>query len=387
MSHVIVAWSIACSVAMTSSAAVAGRQHHESDDQNEEPGNRHDNKKRFDFAVIGDTGYGAQEADYVNGLISELSAAKLEFVMHVGDFKAPVAAQPCTDAFYLAVRNQFNLLTHPFIYTPGDNEWIDCPVSGPPGSIAEERLAALRRIFFPGVDGDPLYSLGQRPMRLESQSADAAHATFRENTRWELGEIMFLTVNVPDTDNQGTTRCLQYDASNTCVRTGIDDTEWAARTSANVDWINQAFDEAIAEDMKGIVVGTQVNFIGGFTPTRYSPTSPRYKAVLAAIKAGAKRFGGQVLLVHGDTHTPRIDQPYNGIQSPEVAPGVFAGLPLADVRENLTRIEVYGSTAASRAGVSPQQWFRVSVDPSTRRVFTIVPGELERRDRDGDDDE
>jgi len=349
--------------------------------------NKHDNKKKFDFALIGDTGYGLTEHEFFNVLVSELSENKLEFVMHVGDFKVGTSVQPCTDSLFSTVRDQMNASKHPFIFTPGDNEWIDCPASGPPGSIAEERLAALRTIFFPGVGSEPLFSLGQRRMLLDTQSAVPEHATFRENTRWTFGQIMFAMVNVPDTDNQGTTRCLEFNAANACVRTGIDDSEWVARTAANVAWLNQAFDEAIAKDMKGIVVGTQANFIGYFLPTRFLLSSPRYKAVLEAVKSGARRFGGQVLLVHGDTHTPRIDQPYNGNQAPEVAPNTSAMLQTTDVIENLTRVEVYGSTMATRTGVSPQSWLRVSVNPSTARVFTIFKGEPDTRDEHDDDDD
>jgi hypothetical protein len=312
--------------------------------------------------------------------MAELSDAKLEFVMHLGDFKLPVAVQPCTEAFFVGVRDAFNALTHPLIFTPGDNEWVDCTFSGPAGSIAENDLAMLRIIFFPGVGNDPLYSMGQRQMLLESQSAEPQHATFRENTRWVFGEIMFVMVNVPDTDNQGVVRCLQFDASNMCLRTGIDDTEWKARTAANVDWLNKTFDKAIAQDLKGIVIGTQANFIGNFAPTHYIPNSPRYVAVLEAIKAGAKRFGGQVLLAHGDTHQPRVDQPYNGNTNPEQAVGGAVQLTPDKVIDNLTRVEVYGSTQSTKAGLAPLRWFRVSVDPSTARVFTIVPGEPERND-------
>jgi len=375
MSRIFLTCSIACLGALTSGAAFADNDEFD-----------HPEKKKFDFALIGDTGYSPNEFQAVFGLIDEISRAKVEFALHLGDIKGqalPTDVRPCTDEVFTAIHDQLDALAHPLIYTPGDNEWTDCPFAGPPGVIAEERLGALRRIFFPGVGSDPLYSLGQRRMLLNSQSADPAHATFRENTRWQFGEIMFVMVNVPESDNQGVTRCLQFNPSNVCVRTGIDDTEWETRTAANVAWLNLAFDLAIQQEMKGIVVGTQANFIGRFYPSRFDPASPRYKAVLAAIKAGARRFGGQVLFVHGDTHTPRIDQPYNGNMFPEVALGSTGNFLSSDqVIENLTRVEVYGSTAPTRAGASPQKWFRVSVDPRSRRVFTIVPGYPESRDRE-----
>jgi len=359
MSRIVVAWSasILLAVSLATAAAENGRE---------------SNKKKFEFALIGDTGYTPLEADLVTGLIHEMSGEKLELVVHVGDFMGVMASVPCTDAKFLAVRDQFDQSAHPFIYTPGDNEWVDCQFIGP--VLPVERLEALRRIFFPGAGTDPLFSLGQRRMLLESQSADPEHSKFRENKRWTVGEIMFVTVNVPDTDNQGVTRCLEFDSSNTCVRTGIDDSEWQERTPANVAWLNRAYDLAIAQNMKGLVVIAHATIIGGFTPTRFHPASPRYKAVLNVVTSRTKEFGGQVLLAHGDTHTFRVDQPYSGLFSPNVAPGVQQQMQPHEVIENLTRVEVYGSTIARRAGLSPQEWVRVTVDSDTVNVFTIQRG-------------
>jgi hypothetical protein len=365
--------ALACTLLVSAipSGATAGA---ENGDNSRDGKFEHHNKQKFEFALIGDTGYSAQEADFVTGLIQELSDEKLELVVHVGDFKGQGTAQPCTDASYLAIHDQFDQSAHPFIYTPGDNEWVDCQFAGPAGVLPVERLEALRRIFFPGIGTDPLFSLGQRRMLLESQSADPAHSKFRENTRWTVGEIMFVTVNVPDSDNQGVTRCLEFSPFNICVRTGIDNSEWLERTPANVAWLNRAYDLAIAQDMKGLVVILQANVIGGFLPTRYDPRSPRFQAIVDTLTSRSTQFGGQVLLAHGDTHTFRVDQPFNGNLYPNVIPGTQQFILPSQVVENLTRVEVYGSTAARRLGSSPQEWVRVTVDSDSANVFKIQRG-------------
>ena len=61
-----------------------------------------------------------------------------------------------------------------------------------------------------------------------------------------------------------------------------------------------------------------------------------------------------MLLVHGDGHTYRIDQPLTD-------PLTFDKLP------NFTRVEVFGSPVVN--------WVRVDVRPDTERVFTISPGQ------------
>lgn len=331
------------------------------------------NKKKFEFALIGDTGYSALEAEKVTVLIQELSTQKLEFVVHVGDIKSQGTAQPCTDERFEALRTQLDASAHPLVYTPGDNEWVDCQFGGP-GVLPAERLETLRRIFFPGQGNDPLFSLGQRRIPLESQSADPAHWKFRENTRWTVGEVMFVTLNVPDTDNLDVLRCLEYDSSNNCLRTGIDNSEWSERSPANVAWLNHAFDVAAEQNMKGLMVILQANIIGGFLPTRFDPRSLRFQAVLETLKARTKQFPGEVVLAHGDTHTFRVDQPYTSFNSTNVIPGTLAASSPSELIENLTRVETYGSSAATRLGSAPLKWVRVTVDPDNPNVFTFQPG-------------
>ena len=61
-----------------------------------------------------------------------------------------------------------------------------------------ERLAKLRTVFFPGD-----HTLGQRTFSLtrQSQGADPTFAKYRENVRWDLGGVTFVTLHVTGSNN------------------------------------------------------------------------------------------------------------------------------------------------------------------------------------------
>jgi len=63
-------------------------------------------------------------------------------------------------------------------------------------------------------------------------------------------------------------------------------------------------------------------------------------------------FGRPVVLVHGDTHYFRIDQPFLGAKSQRRI-------------ENLTRVETFGNPDT--------HWVRVTINPRDPNVFTFRP--------------
>src|SRR5215468_3475403 len=108
------------------------------------------------FGLIGDLGYRPAEEPLLQNVLEDLNKNTLAFVVHVGDLSSPTYA--CTDDVVARRFAQFNASVHPFIYTPGDNEWTDChDAQGVKGGNPLERLTHLRKVFFAGEQ-----SLGQR---------------------------------------------------------------------------------------------------------------------------------------------------------------------------------------------------------------------------------
>jgi hypothetical protein len=81
----------------------------------------------------------------------------------VGDI---AGGSDCSDELYERRKREFDASAHPFIYTPGDNEWTDCrqKTSGKRDPI--ERLAKIREVFFADR-----YSLGAKRIEMRRRTA------------------------------------------------------------------------------------------------------------------------------------------------------------------------------------------------------------------------
>lgn len=296
----------------------------------------------FEFGLIGDLQYNAeQEAEFLN-LIEDLNRADLAFVVHDGDFKS--GSTPCTDKLFYRRRAEFQTSRHPFIYTPGDNEWTDCHRGGKPGTTDPlERLTKLREVFFPGEQ-----SLGQRALTLTRQSSDPKYAKYRENARWVYGGVLFTTLHiVGSNDNFG--------------RTPEMDAEHAERNAASLAWMKQAFDMAKRNESRAVMLIMQADpwFQDKWPPyyltdLRVTPPDPKrpsgFSDFLTTLETEVLAFGKPVVLVHGDTHYFRIDKPLIGSKSKRAI-------------ENFTRVETVGAPDT--------HWVRAIVDPNDPNVFTF----------------
>jgi hypothetical protein len=221
------------------------------------------------------------------------------------------------------------------VYVLGDNEWTDCHRKNNGGYDPRERLARLREWSFP----DDL-ALGQRRLKLERQSGDPAFAAYRENVRWEAGGALFVGMNLPGSDNN----------FNGTQRSGGPVAEFTERAAANRIWLAQAFTLARAKKLPGILVVIQAN--PGFEDEAAGKPSPGYRDFLRQLREETQAFPGQVVLVHGDTHYHRIDQP---MKDPTTG----------DAVKNFTRVETMGSPFFG--------WVRGAVDPADPRVFRFSP--------------
>jgi len=282
--------------------------------------------RRFDFALIGDMPYDAfQETNFFPNLIEDLNRARLAFVVHNGDLKS--GSTPCTDELFEARARQFATSRHPFVFLPGDNEWRDCGRVTTNAFKPEERLDKLRALF---CRGD--FALGRRPMRLTRQSEALAFAPFRENVRWVQGRVVFAGLNVPGDDNHFGTP------------------EFAPRNAANIAWIKEAFALATRERLRAVMLIMQAN--PSFDRAATNRIRAGFNEMLVVLEKETLAFGRPVVLVHGDSHYFRIDQPLMGTRSKRRI-------------ENFTRVETFGNPDV--------HWLKVSVDWRDPNVFTFRP--------------
>ncbi|MGH9023569.1 MAG: hypothetical protein ACRDV9_10795 [Acidimicrobiia bacterium] len=220
----------------------------------------------FEVGLVGDTGYSAEQKNDFLDVRDHMAGHPLSSVVHNGDIWE--AGTACTEENFEEQRALFDGFAHPFIYTPGDNEWLDCPEGA-----SRRHLSTIRRIFF-GTDE----SLGRSRLLVARQGPN-----FVENARWSHQGIVFTTLSVPGPDGGGG--------------------DFRKRNPANLAWLHQAFDIAQANGAPGVMVIWQDN---PFEPNRRSD-------LLDALEQRARAFGRPVALVHGDTHHFQIDHPFEGL--------------------------------------------------------------------------
>jgi len=289
------------------------------------------------FGLFGDLGYRAEQEPLVDNVLAELNRTPLAFVVHVGDLGSPRAGS-CTDEHWARRLAQFRASANPLIYTPGDNEWTDChEQQGVLGGNPLERLGKLREVFFAGDR-----SFGQRSIALTRQSQDAKFAKYRENVRWDLAGITFITLHVVGSNNG-------------LGRTPEGDAEFNERNAADLDWLRAGFAHAKSSGSRAVMVLQQANMFPEFTPFPGDPKklSGGYDALRAALAKEAVDFGRPVVLVNGDSHYFRTDKPYMRLRSRPEQPAI----------ENLTRLETFGAPN--------HHWVQATTDTGDPNVFSF----------------
>ena len=290
----------------------------------------------FSFIAIGDTAYNG-EPDYpkYERLIDAINQSDAKFTVHVGDIWG---AGSCADWHVERVAKFFELYEQAVVYTPGDNEWVDCGNPGLGGFDPMERLAGLRNTFFASAT-----SLGQNPLALIRQAdVSKQHQQMVENARWERERVLFATAHVPGSRNNANHRNPAALA------------EFSARNAANIAWLTDSFRLAVENDMQAVVIVIHAELFDS-DPYVFGP----YGETIGAIREGASVFGRPVLLIHGDFHKFVIDRPFLVENGEEQLPD----------HANITRVQVFGAPEL-RA-------LRVSVRPDSPWVFGFEPLYLE----------
>jgi hypothetical protein len=219
------------------------------------------------FGVFGDVPYSQGEVEQLDGMIGRINAEPLEFVVHVGDIGSSALA--CSDQWLRDRKAQFGRIRHPFLLIPGDNEWSNCrdPIA---------RLHAWRTLF----------CRSESIKGLQRQGGE-----YCEHVRWEAGGRVFVALNVPGHDNN------------------MRHPEYAPRMKAVLAWLDEA--ATLARGRKGLVVLMQANPFLTLPRDGFVELRGRLEALGAAAP-------GRVLLIHGDTHVYKDDEPLPGVRRVEV---------------------------------------------------------------------
>jgi hypothetical protein len=381
-----------------------------SQSHNDDDWDDHDNfhrRDRYAIGLWGDMPYSDEQASVgVPNLINDMNSHNLAFTAHDGDLKAgsvlagSITPVKCDAAKYNQALGFLNALKAPAVFTPGDNDWTDCDngtaatSNGPYNSL--ERLDFERSFFFsgayanktagqhqmhqavqgvtPGVDATPckgfVHGIGTLDVNGNGLDTDQwKDVPCKENRRWTYRGITYATLNVQGSCNN---RCKDHP----------DDVEWAARNTADINWMKETFQ--VAKDRNSAAVMLIVQADVGFNdrPAESEPnrdpktlicnttginactasTKDGFQSLLTELRTQVIGFGKPVAWVHGDSHIPRIDKPFLDSK----------GLRI----ENFTRIETFGDNVVTTDPTHPDlndvdniHWVKVFVNPESNNVF------------------
>jgi hypothetical protein len=256
-------------------------------------------EKSTRFAVMGDMPYTDKEyalLEHPHGAIAKaIKALNPPVLIHLGDFKK--GRLSCDDALYQDHYRQIAYLNpHKIVYTPGDNEWVDCDRFTLFSRHDElERLTYLRQLFF----HQDYYQLTKEIPGLIRQEG------FIENARWQIDQVVFATLHIPGTNN----------ARMEILRSNPEDAlnEADYRDRSNEKWLQQLF--AAAESAQAVVIAFHADIFEFdhnkpvCTPENRTACDG-YRMIRESIKNKAAQLKKPVLVVHGDTLAYCLHQPY-----------------------------------------------------------------------------
>ncbi len=253
------------------------------------------------FALIGDTPYSDRERRELPRMLEAIAESQVDVVIHVGDFKD--GQDRCDDALFKDRQLLFDGNPAPLIFVPGDNEWTDCRRVASGAYDPLERLATLRTLFWQQPE-----SLGRRRIALERQPG-----AYREHSRFRLGPVLFVTLNLPGDDNN-------------FGKVAEPRREFLERNPLVLAWLTDSFALARRAKLAGIVLLFQAN--PGFAHFAEGLAHRGFRDFLETLRRETLDFTGKVVAVHGDTHFSRIDQPLRDVNGKLIA--------------KFTRVETFG---------------------------------------------
>lgn len=223
----------------------------------------------FALGVLGDTPYSQDEVRKLDALITRINAQALAFVVHVGDLGSSARDQACSDAWLEARKRQFAAISHPFVPLPGDNEWSDCARHA---MDPQARLARWRQLFCTPV---PQLAIERQP-------------NYCENVRWSAAGNFFIGLNVPGRGKNPATE---------------------AHMASVFEWLDESLALAESKRAQRIFV-----FLHADPYFERNASSDGYARLRKVLETHAGWFNGRLVLVHGDTHVYRDDEPLPGLR-------------------------------------------------------------------------
>jgi hypothetical protein len=240
---------------------------------------KHDDAYRF--GVIGHS-FSADGEARLQQALGEVDEKSLSFVVVTG---IKGSAEGCGDKLYQQRRDLIDDARRPVIVAPAASDWTDCKNSAGRSS-AIERLARLRELFH----AEP-QSLGMSKIPLTRQSMSPRFRGYAENAHWEVGNVLYATINIPSNNNH-------------YLPAAGRNSEYEDRLVANRFWLNRLFAIARSDKVDAIVLFSEGDLKPFSEPTgfrallrRAPPGQDGFGEPRRLVLSLAQKFPGKVLLV------------------------------------------------------------------------------------------
>jgi hypothetical protein len=257
------------------------------------------------FAVIGGVPANPAQETPVRALVAAIAShPEIEFILDVGNLKG--AQEPCTDILLQDRQALLNSSSLPLMFVPGAHDWVDCQTTAAGRFDPLERLDLLRDLMFSTSD-----SMGAVSLPLTHESEVSRFRNFHENTEWQQGPVLFVTLNVAGNNNH-------------FVAAGGRNGEFDDRTIANRFWLAHAERSARQRHPTAVVIAIEgdpglnvQSHRGPFDWLDFRRASPRdgYQEFKQDLLKFAQQYDGPILLINQHEHaanahgTPAVLQP------------------------------------------------------------------------------
>jgi hypothetical protein len=285
-------------------------------------------------ALIGDMPYGGSPTDTAEfiaepNFIAAINADKdVSMVAHVGDIHS--GKQYCTYDYDMSIFNHWQGFKTPLVYTPGDNEWTDCHKKKEGGGAYNSATGQIDYVkdangnYVDYAAGDPIANLDlvrtiffsnrgktlgvAADVHTQATEFDPTHQTdssFVENVWYEKANVLFAAVNIPGGSNNGTDPWYGAPSMSPAQAQEIKN-----RTGATLRWLDTVFANATKNNDQAMVLMIQADMwdLDGLQMSDMHLTE--YKQYIDKIATLVSNYGKPVLLINGDSHIYRSDNPY-----------------------------------------------------------------------------
>ncbi|MBC7452252.1 MAG: hypothetical protein H7335_00810 [Massilia sp.] len=241
--------------------------------------------ERHRFGVIGHSFHNGSSGEAkLKQAIADESEAALAFVVVTG---IKGGDEPCSDSLYEKRRALFDDARRPMIVALSASDWSACKNSAG-RSVAIDRLNRLRELFF----NEPS-SLGVHQLPLTRLSASAKFRSYAENAHWQIGDVLYATINLPANNNH-----YRAEAGR--------NSEFEDRLVANRFWLNRLFAMARREKLGALVLFSEGDVKALAQPSGLRALLGRsnsfdgFDEPRRQIATLAQKYAGKVLLIDTD---------------------------------------------------------------------------------------